>query len=75
MQAGSIAQQLNDHERWLTHGRGIDMRTPQDELQLRIEDLGARHKLKKAVWDYFWLMRDHMNRNGLISFVRTVCCL
>ena len=69
--AGSIAQQLNNHERWLTHGRGIDMRTLQDELQLMIEDFGVRHKLKKAVWDYFWFLLDHMSRNGLTSFVHT----
>ena len=69
--AGWIAQQLNDHERRLTHGRGIDMRTLQDELQLRIEDFGLRHKLKKAVWDYFRLLRDHMDRIGSTSFVHT----
>ena len=69
--AGWIAQQLNDHERRLTHGRGIDMRTLQDELQLRIEDFGVRHKLKKAVLDYFRLLRDHMDRIGSTSFVHT----
>ena len=69
--AGWIAEQLNDHERWLTHGRGIEMRTLQDELQLRIEDSGVRHKLRKAVWDHFWFLRDQMNRNGPTSFVHT----
>ena len=69
--ASWIAHQLNDHERWLTHGRGIDMRTLQDELNLKIEDFGARHELKKAVWDYFWFLRDHMRRNSLVSFVHT----
>ena len=66
-----IAHRLNDHERWLTHGRGIDMRTLRDELQLRIEDFGANPELKKAIWDYFWFLRDHMARNGLVSFVHT----
>ena len=69
--ASWIARQLNDHERWLTHGRGIDMRTFQDELQVKIEDFGANGELKKAVWDYFWFLRDHMNPNDLASFVHT----
>ncbi len=43
--ASWIARQLNDHERWLTHGRGIDMRTFQDELQVKIEDFGANGEL------------------------------
>lgn len=66
-----IAHRLNDHERWLTHGRGIDMRTLRDELRLRIEDFGENSELKKAIWDYFWFLRDHMARNGLVSFVHT----
>lgn len=69
--ASWIAHQLNDHERWLTHGRGIDMRTLQEELNLKIEDFGVRDELKKAVWDYFWFLRDHMGRNSLVSFVHT----
>jgi len=67
--AAWIARQLNDHERWLTHGRGIDMQTLRDELKLRITDFGDQPELKKAVWDYFWFLRDHMARNQLLSFV------
>ncbi len=67
-----IAEQLNDQKRWLTHGRGIDMRTLQEGLLLKIEDIGADPDLKRAVWDYFWFLRDHMARNGLVSFVHTL---
>lgn len=69
--ASSIARQLNDHERWLTHARGIDMQTLREDLQLKIEDFGTKPDLKKAIWDYFWFLRDHMARNGLVSFVHT----
>ena len=69
--ASWIARQLNDHERWLTHGRGIDMRTLQEELRLKVEDFGANAVLKTAVWDYFWFLRDHMARNSLVSFIHT----
>ena len=70
--AGWIAMQLNDQERWLTHGRGIDMGTLQEELSLKITDFGAEPALKQAVWDYFWFLRDHMARNGLATFVHTL---
>ena len=69
--ASWIARQLNDHERWLTHARGIDMQTLREELQLKIEDFGSDSDLKKAIWDYFWFLRDHMARHGLNSFVHT----
>jgi hypothetical protein len=32
----------------LTHGRGLDMRTLQDELKLRIEDYGTSSELGQA---------------------------
>ena len=67
--ASEIAHQLSDHTRWLTHGRGIDMKTLRDELRLKIDDFGDNPELKKAVWDYFWFLRDHMVRSGTDSFV------
>lgn len=70
--ASDIAHKLSDHTRWLTHGRGIDMKTLQDELRLRIDDFGKNPELKKAVWDYFWFLRDHMVRNGTDSFVHSL---
>lgn len=66
-----IARQLNDHQRWLTHGRGIDMQTLQDELKLKIQDYGSDTALRDAVWNYFWFLQDHMGRNGISSFVHT----
>lgn len=70
--ASEIAHMLNDHTRWLTHGRGIDMRTLRDELRLKIDDFGSKPELKKAVWDYFWFLRDHMARNGNVSFIHAL---
>ena len=70
--ASWIARQLSNQERWMTHGRGIDMRTLQEDLSLKITDFGADPDLKQAVWDYFWFLRDHMARNGLASFVHTL---
>jgi len=38
--AKEIADALNKTERWHSHGRGIDMKTLQEEVGLRIEDDG-----------------------------------
>lgn len=70
--ATEIARQLNDQERWLTHSRGIDMKTLRDELRLKIDDFGVNPELKKAVWDYFWFLRHYMATNGTDSFVHTL---
>lgn len=69
--ASDIAHQLNDQERWLTHSRGIDMGTLQNDLKLKIDDLSEKPDLKTAVWDYFWFLRDYMADRGFISLVHT----
>ncbi|MXW95338.1 MAG: hypothetical protein F4110_07450 [Acidimicrobiaceae bacterium] len=67
--ATEIAEQLSNHTRWLTHGRGIDMKTLRAELKLQIDDFGDDPVLKAAVWDYFWFLRDYMARTGQSTFV------
>lgn len=69
--AEEIARKLNDQERWLTHGRGIDMRTLREELKLKIDDLDDNPKLKVAVWNYFWFMLSHMQAANNPMFVHT----
>jgi hypothetical protein len=69
--AAEIATALNDHQRWHTHGRGIDMKTLQDELKVKIDDYGTDTQLSALVWNYFWFLRDHMGRHGMTSFVHT----
>ncbi len=58
--AESIARQLNDTERWHSHGHGISPEVLRTELNLRIDDLdGDRHK---AVVAYHSLMQDYLSR-------------
>ena len=68
--ANDVAEALNDHERWQSHGRGIDMATLLG-LNLKIDDYGADAKLKHLVWDYFWFLRDFMQKHQIVSFVHT----
>ena len=72
--ARDIASRLNDHDRWLTHGRRLDMQTLQDEPDLKITDYSKDRNPKQAVWNYFLFLLDHMRRNGQMSFVHSPNC-
>jgi len=69
--AQRIADLLNDPERWHSHGRAIDMRTLQEEVNLKIDNLADNPVLHKDVRDYFELLRDYMQREQIMSFVHT----
>ena len=69
--AKAIADVLNKTERWHSHGRGIDMKTLQEEVGLKIDDYGAKPKLREEIQEYFELLRDYMNREQLFMFVHT----
>jgi hypothetical protein len=69
--AKDIALLLNMPERWHSHGRGIDMKTLIDEINLKIEDYTKIKDLGPIVKEYFELLRDYMNREKYRSFVHT----
>ena len=69
--AQDIADLLNDPERWHSHGRAIDMRTLQEEVSLKIDDLSENKVLHKDIRDYFELLKDYMHREQIMSFVHT----
>ena len=69
--AKEIAALLNNPERWHSHGRAIDMRTLQEEVGLKIDDLADKPVLHKDIRDYFELLKDYMHREQLLSFIHT----
>lgn len=69
--AKSIADLLNDTERWHSHGRAIDRKTLREEVNLKIEDLEGDGKLYGYVRTYFKLLEDYMHRESLVSFVHS----
>lgn len=71
--AREIAEKLNDREKWHSHSRGIDLRTFQGELKIRIEDIEKMPGLSEAVQCYHNLCQDIINRNGYPVFVHTRC--
>ncbi len=69
--AREIADLLNDPERWHSHGRGIDISTLRNEMNLKIEDYSENAKLHDNIKIYFNLLTDYMTRGQLNSFVHT----
>ena len=69
--AKEIAALLNNPERWHSHGRAIDMRTLQEEVRLKIDDLADNAILHQDIRDYFELLKDYMHREQLMSFIPT----
>jgi uncharacterized protein (DUF2344 family) len=58
--AEKIANDLSDHERWQSHGRGISMEALRRELSLRIVDYGENPETHKAVRTYFDIANNYM---------------
>lgn len=67
--AETIATQLSNNELWHSHGRGINMTTLRNELQLKIDDFSENDQLAPAIKEYFELLRDYMKRHSFGSFV------
>lgn len=60
--AEEIAAKLNSVDRWKTHGRGLSMAVIDRDLNLLIEDFGAKPDLNKAVRSYYGLLQDYMSQ-------------
>ena len=69
--AKEIAALLNNPERWQSHGRAIDMRTLQEEVGLKIDNLADNPVLHRDIRGYFELLKDYMQREQLMSFIHT----
>jgi len=67
--AREIANELSNHRRWRSHGRGIPMRVLRQELKLRIDDFGADVELAGFVREYYTFVVNCMSREGFATFV------
>ena len=70
--AAAIARELNNTERWHSHGHGISMSVLRRDLRLKIDDYDdqqANPGLGKLVKDYYTLFEDYrMRRGGTVVF-------
>lgn len=71
IKAKGIAEKLNDHEKWYTHGNSIHKDILEKDFNMKIKDYSDNDTLKKAVWEYFWAVLEYINRAGYTSFVHT----
>jgi hypothetical protein len=60
--AERIARQLNDTERWHSHGHGISMDVLRRDLKLRIDNLEEHPERCEAVKGYYGLLDDYMGK-------------
>ncbi|MFN3242053.1 MAG: SDH family Clp fold serine proteinase [Planctomycetota bacterium] len=58
--AKDIAEQLSDHKRWGSHGRGITMEVLWNDLGLKIDDFGADQTLSDRARDYHDFLLDYI---------------
>jgi len=68
--AQEIADNLNDNEKWHSHGRALNMETLRN-LKLKIDDYTEKEKLKNAVRKYSELLTDYMGRQQIQFFIQT----
>lgn len=70
--AVEIAEALNETEVWHSHGHGISMAVLQDQLKLKIDDLGGQPTRHDAVKEYSGLFVDYMQKIGFEGIIHTV---
>ena len=69
-QAQKIAKDLNDHTRWKSHGRPLNIDTL-ESIGLKIEDFGKDPDIKKTVRAYYELMSDYAMKNEIGGFLHS----
>ena len=69
--AKEIAEKLSDNKRWHSHSRGINRRTLQNELNLKIDDLDADKELSQLVYSYFDLFFEVLIKERTVSYIHS----
>ena len=62
--AEEIARELNNTERWHSHGHGISMAVLRRDLRLKIDDYDENPQLGSSVKNYYNLFEDYRMRRG-----------
>lgn len=69
--AKKIAEELMDHEKWHSHSRCISMKTLVNELNIKIEDYGAKDSLSNCIHGYFDVFVDFLSQKNISNFVHS----
>jgi len=68
--AESIAKELGNNQRWLSHSRPIGLEQLQN-LKLLIDDYGQNKPLKNTLDEFYRLSKDYIIKNGVIICMQT----
>lgn len=71
--AESIALTLNDHKKWFSHSYSIHKDVLENDLGIKVDDYGEvqNGRLKKAVWQYFLSLWEHVGESPSSAFVHS----
>lgn len=69
--AEEIARQLNNTDKWHTHGHGISMEVLRRDLKLKIDDYGRNLALKEPIEHYNGLLDDYMMKLSTVGAIHT----
>jgi hypothetical protein len=69
--AAQIGKQLNDTQKWHSHGYGISMEVLHKDLNLQIEDFGANTRMCDAIRSYYELLSDYMVKRDYHGVIHT----
>jgi len=72
LRALTIANQLNNPDRWHTHGHGISMEVLRQDLKLIIGDFGANPTMRDGIRNYHSLLADYMTKRGNMGIIHTI---
>lgn len=70
--AKTIAKELNNPEKWHTHGHGISMEVLRRDLKLLIDDFGEDSELSDKIKEYHSLLTDYMAKRGNRGVIHTI---
>lgn len=68
----AIANQLNDPQRWHTHGHGISMEVLRRDLKLIIDDFGANPDMRDKIRNYHSLLVDYMAKRSNMGVIHSI---
>jgi len=70
--AAKIATELNQTEKWHTHGHGISREVLQRDLKLKIDDFGEHAGRSEKIRAYHNLLEDYMGKLRHGGIVHTI---
>ena len=74
LRANNIAKELNRHDKWHSHGRGISMEVLRNDLKLVIDDFGQNAPLNASLRAYYNLLSDYVKKCGYRGIVHSRGC-